>query len=455
MILHQKVSNTPLVQSLSFEPNFVFRYSLMPLNQSPKTSTPSAMNAAMIAIVSEGFLSRLSFGIISFALPIYAHRLGLSLFEIGVLMTLNQAVAMGLKPLMGWVADRTGLKRSFTVSILLRSLTALSLVVSQFPWQLYLIKALHGGSKALRDPAANALIAEQGGKKVIASAFAWYHTAKIVAGSMGKAIAGILLTLTASNYSFVFNIAFLLSLLPLYSVIRYIKADKPRTSTSARKSQSSSVPEGSDKDPVTRSTSLSAGSKTVIISFSLLSFAINGTAEMLRGIFPILATEYAGLNEAQTGLIYMASTVIVLISGPVFGWLADHGRQELVLLVRSLSNILSSIVYIFAPNLIGFTIGKVADDAGKAAFRPAWGAMMAHVSSYDPQRRAQTMSWMLLGEDAGAIAGPILAGLLWSTWGLSVMLGVRVLLAIGTEIYTIYLSRSLEELSPSTAEKTR
>lgn len=430
----------------------------MPLNQSPQPLPSSAMNAAMIAIVAEGFLSRLSFGIISFALPIYAHRLGMSLFEIGVLMTLNQVVAMGLKPLMGWVADRVGLKRSFTVSILLRSLTALFLVVAQVPWQLYAVKSLHGGSKALRDPAANALIAEQGGKKAIASAFAWYHTAKIVAGSMGKAIAGIILTLTASNYSFVFNIAFLLSLLPLYSVIRYIKADKPRASKNdlaAKKPERLPVTEYSDKASSTPLTSLSAGSKSVIISFSLLSFAINGTAEMLRGIFPILATEYAGLSEAQTGLIYVASTVIVLISGPIFGWLADHGRQELVLLVRSFGNILSSIVYIFAPNLVGFTMGKLADDAGKAAFRPAWGAMMAHVSSYDPQRRAQTMSWMLLGEDAGAIAGPILAGLLWSTWGLSVMLGVRVLLAIGTEIYTIYLSRSLGELSQPTAEKTR
>jgi MFS family permease len=167
------------------------------------------MNPAMLAIVAEGFLSRLSFGIISFALPIYAHRLGFSLFEIGVLMTLNQVVALALKPAMGWIADRMGLKRSFSISIALRSLIALCLVVAQAHWQFYAIKALHGGSKALRDPAANALIAEQGGKKAIASAFAWYHTAKIVAGSMGKAIAGIILTLTASNFPFVFNIAFL------------------------------------------------------------------------------------------------------------------------------------------------------------------------------------------------------------------------------------------------------
>jgi hypothetical protein len=49
------------------------------------------------------------------------------------------------------------------------------------------------------------------------------------------------------------------------------------------------------------------------------------------------------------------SQAIVLISGPIFGWLADRGRQEVVLLVRSFGNIVSSIVYILAPNLVGFT----------------------------------------------------------------------------------------------------
>jgi MFS family permease len=411
----------------------------------PPTASPNAMNPAMIAIVAEGFLSRLSFGIISLALPLYAHRLGLSLFEIGALMTLNQVVAMGLKPAMGWLADRFGLKRSFTGAIALRSAIALFLAVAQSPWQLYAIKSIHGASKALRDPAANALIAEQGGKKAIASAFAWYHTAKIVAGSMGKAIAGILLTLSASNYSFVFNIAFVLSLLPLYSVIRYIKPDR-RSQPAQLTAELQTVEAPQQSDESDSSLVMSPPNNSLILSFSILSFAINGTAEMLRGLFPILATEYAGLNEAQTGAIYIASTLIVLISGPIFGWLADRGNQKFVLLVRSFGNIVSSIVYIVAPNLAGFTIGKLSDDAGKAAFRPAWGAMMAHVSNFEPQRRAQTMSWMLMGEDAGAIVGPIVAGLLWSTWGLPVMLMVRVFLAITTEIYTLYLHKSLQSI---------
>lgn len=407
------------------------------MNKQGKSSKLRQVNSSLFAIVAEGFFSRLSFGVISFALPLYAYHLGLSVLQIGFLVTLNEAAALVLKPMMGWVADRYGLKRTYTTSIGLRSFVALLLALARSPWQLYAIKSVHGMSKAMRDPSSSALIAEQGGKKAIASAFAWYHTAKIVAGSLGKALAGLLLTLTASNFSLVFTFSFLLSALPLYTVVRYVKNDKP-----SNQEKEIPVNEIIEEEEITP---LETKAKPVILPFTILTFLINGTAEMLRGLFPILATQYAGLNEAQTGSIYMASTLAVLVSGPIFGWLSDRGNREIVLLIRSLGNTISSIIYIFAPSFHGFATGKLVDDMGKAAFRPAWGSLMAHVSSFDKSRRAQIMSWMLVGEDAGTIAGPLLAGLLWNTWGLSVMLGGRVVLSIITEVYVTVLNRSLEK----------
>ncbi len=422
----------------------------MALNQKPKQPKLRQVNPSLFAIVAEGFLSRLSFGLISFALPLYAHHLGLSLLEIGFLAMLNEAVALALKPSMGWAADRFGLKRSYTTAIGLRSIVAFLLAFASSPWQLYNIRAVHGISKALRDPSSSALIAEQGGKKAIASAFAWYHTAKIVAGSLGKTLAGILLTLTASNFSVVFTCSFLISALPLYTVARYVRGGKPdeeATKTSTPAQADPDVQEVEISPPGSRP-------KPVVLPFTILTFLINGTAEMLRGLFPILATDYAGLSEAQTGLIYMASTLVVLFSGPLFGWLSDHSYRELVLLVRSVGNTISSIVYIVAPNFAGFITGKLADDIGKTAFRPAWGSLMAHVSSFDKRHRAQTMSWMLAGEDAGRIAGPLLAGFLWSTWGLTIMLGTRVLLAVVTEVYITFLNRSLEQTNRGSPPRT-
>ena len=410
-------------------------------------------SSSLLAIVAEGFLSRISFGIVTFALPLYAYHLGLSVLQISFLVTLTEAAALVVKPIMGWIGDRYGLKRIYTTSLGLRSLVTLLIVLTRSPWQLYVIKSVHGMSKAMRKLSAHTLIAEQGGKKAIASAFAWYHTAKIVAGSLGKALAGLLLTLTASNFSLVFTVSFLLSALPLYTVVRYVDDDRPshrlprhktteKTRNTDQKASKASV---STVIKAKEITGLEVNTEPVILPFTILTFLINGTAAMLKGLFPILAIEYAGLSEAQTGSIYMISTLSVLVSGPFFGWLSDRGNREFVLLVRSISNTISSIMYLFAPNFYGLAAGKLVDKMGKAAFRPAWGSLMAHVSSYDKSRRAQIMSWILVGEDAGTIAGPLLAGLLWSTWGLTVMLSARVVLAIITEVYVTMLNRSLEE----------
>src|SRR5919201_4405648 len=179
-------------------------------------------NGPLLALVAEGFFSRLSFGVISYALPLYGHHLGLSLAEIGLLASLSTAVALVTKPAMGWVADKAGLKRGLTVAVVLRSVVALLFAMATAPWQLYAVRSTLGVSQALRDPSADALIAVHGDKQAMASAFAWYATAKKVAGSLGAAVAGVLLTWTARDFSVAFVLAFVLSFLPLFVVLRYV-----------------------------------------------------------------------------------------------------------------------------------------------------------------------------------------------------------------------------------------
>jgi MFS family permease len=70
---------------------------------------------------------------------------------------------------------------------------------------------------------------------------------------------------------------------------------------------------------------------------------------------------------------------------------------------------------------------------------------MAYVSSFDKRRRAQTMSWMSMGEDAGGALAPILAGFLWATWGIAALMSVRVLLALGAEAYALLVTRAAGE----------
>src|SRR3712207_6336441 len=76
------------------------------------------------------------------------------------------------------------------------------------------------------------------------------------------------------------------------------------------------------------------------------------SAYMVHGLFPILATEYAGLSEAEAGLIYSFSAVFFLVGGPVFGWLIDRYGRIFGIAWRSAANIGPSVMYIAFPNFI-------------------------------------------------------------------------------------------------------
>ena len=394
------------------------------------------VNPALGAIVAEGFLSRLAFGLVGFTLPLYAYSLGLSLAEIGVLAGLNSAVALLLKPVMGWVADRHGLKRSLTVAIALRSLLCLSYAGAVLPWQLFAVRAGHGVADSLRDPSVNALIAEHGGKKAVASSFAWYQTAKTFAGSIGKGVAGVALTVTAGRHGLVFGAAFALSALPLAVVARYVR--EPDRTAPLGPEPVSPAPAAGPPGATPAAATPAPGT----LRFAVLGFLISGSASMLGTLFPILATEYAGLSPAQAGALYLV-TPFLAFTGPLFGWLADHVDTRLVLSLRSAANTLSSLLYLVSPTFAGFFSGKALDDLGKAAFSPAWGSVMAHVSGFDRRNRARIMSVLSAGEDAGDILAPIVAGLLWSWWGAGAVLLTRLGVSVAAEGYALAVTGPL------------
>ncbi|MFQ5911666.1 MAG: hypothetical protein ACE5JS_00605 [Nitrospinota bacterium] len=164
------------------------------------------------------------------------------------------------------------------------------------------LKVYHYSHTAIRDPeiqtallTAMTELPSMAAKRTIASAFAWYQTAKSVAGSLGKAAAGILLTLTATNFSVIFIVAFLLSVPPAFLV-----AGCERTGRSEDKEAidtgpvAAAMPRGREaQEP-----SVEAGARPRILPFIGLGFLISSRAKMVHGLFPLLATEYANLSEA-------------------------------------------------------------------------------------------------------------------------------------------------------------
>lgn len=384
-------------------------------------------NPTIAAVTAEGFLTRLGFGMISFALPLYALALGMSMAEVGLLYALRSVTTIMVKPVMGWAADRFGRKQTLVTAVVLRCLVGFLFVFAALPWHLYAIRILSGIMTAARDPSAAALIAEHGNKRNMASSFAWYTTAREVGKSLGYAAAGLLVT-APGGYQTIFFIAFLTSCAALLTVIRYVREHK-----------NSDEPDKSVNkvEPDTLLQPSKFNIKRRLISYAAFGMMVSLNAEMMRGLFPIIATQYAHLTERQAGFAAGASTVAILAAGPIFGWLSDNFSRKLSLSTRSIANMVSSLLYIYTPSFSGFLTAKVMDDTGKAAFKPAWGAMMAEVSDADPSSRGRTISYIDSASTVGEVMGPMISGVLMAMFGVPVMLGVRVAISLIVEIQAL------------------
>jgi MFS family permease len=381
-------------------------------------------NPSLFAVVAEGFLARLAFSVISFALPFYALALGMSLVEVGVLAALRVVIALAMKPLMGRLAGRIGVKPVYVASIAGRALVALLFILATTPAALFLVRALHGATTAARDPASAFLLMEHADERRIASAFSWYATAKTVGAALGFPLAGFVLALTGDDYALVFAFAAVISAIAFVVVLALTVEEAPRAASALTSEPQPPQPPGQ------------------WLPYAALAVAIALPASMVGGLFPLIVSAQTGLGKGEIGLIYSVSTVFLVVMGPWFGWLADHVSRNAVLAVRSVANVLSSIFYLVLPGFWGMTAARTVDDIGKAAFAPAWGAVMSSVAGTgDKRQRASRLAYLDTAESVGEALGPVIATALWQQGGLLWLFLARIAIAIVAEIYAIWLLR--------------
>ena len=184
-------------------------------------------------------------------------------------------------------------------------------------------------------------------------------------------------------------------------------------------------------------------------AFSLLGMALTAPAYMVTGeFFVILAVKLEVTTGALGWIKILAETVTPLLFGPFFGWLADRIGAGKVIALRSLANLLTSLMFWITPwfagtALLGLMMGaaRAVDEIGKAAFKPTWGAIAAKVSSFNLATRGKTMGILEGGVDASDLAFPVIAGVMLQYLSLGPLMLVRGVLALLAEVYGFLLMR--------------
>jgi MFS family permease len=236
----------------------------------------------------------------------------------------------------------------------------------------------------------------------------------------------------------VFALSTLLSALSLVLVQVFVK-EKQRV-RGKDKPAKSGIPKRSDTVPTPQPN---------VWRFALLGAALTAPAYMVTGEFFVVLAVKLDVTPAALGWIkIVAETIIPLVFGPSFGWLADRIGASKVIALRSIANLATSALFWITPwfagtALLGVMMGlaRGVDEIGKAAFKPTWGAIAAKVSSFNLSTRSKTMGIMEGGVDASDLTFPVIAGLLLQYFSLGVLMAARAVLAIVAEVYGFFLMR--------------
>ena len=390
---------------------------------------------AVATVVAEGFLGRLAFGMVSFALPLYALSIGLSVAQIGALVSLRTVLVLPLKPLAGWLADRIGVRAVYTLGAFARVVAAAILIFSGGFLLLALVRALQGASAAGREVASLGVITRDAEGRV-GTAYSIYSSLKSTGSVAGAGLAGVLISATSSDYRLIFTLIFAMSIPPMAAAWFGLRE----------------VPAGEEESAEEPEEDTSGGQRIKETLSMFREFAgpasvgalVVTSAYMVHGIFPVLATEYAGLSAAEAGIIYSLSAAVFLFSGPAFGWITDKRGRTLGLAWRSAANIGSSFLYLLSPSFLGLAVARTVDDSGKAAFKPAWASVVAEISAADRERRGRRLGVLDTSQSVGEALGPALAGLLWQTGGIFLLFAVRIVVAVVAEVSALKVFGEIE-----------
>lgn len=184
-------------------------------------------------------------------------------------------------------------------------------------------------------------------------------------------------------------------------------------------------------------------------AFAILGTVLTAPGYMVTGeFFIILAVKLSVTAKALWWIKLVAEMFIPLFFGPFFGWVADKIGAGKVIALRSVTSVVTSVVFwvtsFFSGSaLFGLLLGlaRGLDEIGKAAFKPTWGAVAAKVSSFNLAKRGKTMGILELGVDSSDLIFPQVAGLIFQRFGLPTLMVIRGLLALGAEVYTFLILR--------------
>ncbi len=367
-------------------------------------------------------------------LPIFADSLGMNAAVLGLIISVSTATGFFIKPLVGFVGDRTGFWIWMIVGAAL---------FSTMPWlygfvetssDLIALRVAHGLATAIYGPVTLAVVAGIGGDQK-AETFGWFGLARSGAGIFGPFLGGLMLAyMTPVAFYGLTGVVAALAFVPLF----YLRAKTPLFKPARRKRR---LPVRFAAREALR---LIARNKTLrIIALVEMNFYIGIYA--LKAHVPLMMLA-SGRNFVEMGLLLSVQELANAVLRPAMGRIADRIGYMATIIpgLLMISAGLFALPLSLSSNYI-FAVAIIIG-AGQAAFGPAAIALVAE--SVAGEHRGAMFGVVGSLRNAGKIVGPVVAGVMITTMNAHIAFTILACIPLSIAVWGIL---RLNGLGPRTS----
>ena len=374
--------------------------------RSPKIRIPQEIQV----LIAAAFVIALGFGLVAPVLPQFAQSFDVGVTASAVIVSAFAFTRLVFAPAGGMLLEKLGERPVYIAGLLIVALSTAACAFAQSYWQLLVFRGLGGIGSTMFTISAMALIIRLAPPEIrgrVSSAYA----SSFLLGNIGGPLLGGLLAGLGLRVPFLVYAAALV----LAAAVVFLRLKDARPAAGPDEARPAALPvltvAVALRDPTYRA--------------ALVSSFANGWSSfgVRNALVPLFAAAALSAGPEVAGIsltAFAAGTAVVLLFS---GRLADSwGRKPLALIGLGV-NAAATALMGFSSSVPEFLIISVIAGMGTGLLNPAQQAAVGDIIG-NGRSGGKVLATFQMASDTGAIAGPILAGMLADSLGYSWAFGV-------------------------------
>jgi MFS family permease len=362
------------------------------------------------------------------ALPLFIRSLGVPESTVGFIAAASTVVGIVVSIPAGILSDIIGRRRVILIAAVVFATAPFLYLIIVEPWQLVLVRIYHGLATAILGPVAMAAVADTF-QKGRGEKMAWYSSATMIGRFLAPFAGGFLIF--NDDFRWVYIVDGIAGVLALIAAIRLPLS----TSTSASASEALKRQRGKYSDDIVfvfKHPGILATSGIEAVQY----FAFG----CIETFLPIYLKERLGYSTWEIGMLFTAQILAATLTKPVMGKLSDRiGRLPMITYGLLLGGVTTGLM-LFSTNYGELVVCIALFGLGLATVTSSTSALVADLSRVHSRGGAMGILSSIM--DIGQSAGPIVTGLLISSYDYRIAFGaVGIGLVAVTILYALGMRR--------------